>query len=247
MHGLVIGPGAPEVVILMNVRGEEAMNTDESARAGTPPNAAGERQPTVAAPAVAMRIFDFLVALVFILFVWAHVVALTHVLRLSILMILAKALVEIQYYVRNSTSHFVNSSVYAWLIALCGTVAALLFRPADGASDCSVGIMLQAIGLAILAYVIVTLDRNPESVFSSRGVSRDGLYRFVRHPFYLAFMLCGYGYVLNHTTLYNVGVLALVTLLQVLRVKEEERLLRDDCDFQEYTALTRWKVVPGVY
>ncbi len=187
-------------------------------------------------------------ALFFVLFLWAHVAALVHAVRLSILIILANAVLEIQFYVRKSTLQFVNTSAYALLIALCGTVAALLFRPSsDGVPDFSLAIVLQAIGLALQVYVISTRNRNPGMGFVRRGVSRDGLYRFVRHPIYLAFIFSAYGYVLNHATAYNVGVLALVTFLQVLRIKEEERLLRDDKEFQEYAEHTRWRVIPKVF
>jgi|GEM_PF-1030207 len=224
------------------------MNTVEPAHAYTPSDTAKPDEPIVAAPVIAMRIFNTLVALSFIFFVWAHVAALAHALRLSILMILAMAVLEIQFYVRKSTLQFVNTSAYAWFIALVGTVAALLFRPTtDGVPDVSFATGLQAIGLAMLVYVIITLNRNPGTEFARRGVSRDGLYRFVRHPIYLAFMCSGYGYILNHTTLYNMGVIALVTFLQVIRIKEEERLLRDDQEFQEYAEHTRWQVIPTVF
>ena len=223
------------------------MNTIKPAHAYTPAEAAKPDETIVAAPVIAMRIFNIVVALSFILFVWAHVAAVAHALRLSILIILAKAALEIQFYVRKSTLQFVNTSAYALLIALCGTVAALLFRPSsDGVPDFSLATVLQAIGLAMQVYVIITLNRDPGTEFARRGVSRDGLYRFVRHPIHLAFMLSAYGYVLNHTTAYNLGVLALVTFLQVLRVKEEERLLRDDEEFQEYAEHTRWQIIPRV-
>ena len=223
------------------------MKTVKPARAYIPPNVAEPEEPDVTAPVIATGIFNILVPLFFILFVWAHVASLAHTLRLSILLILAKAVLEIRFYVRKSTAQFVNTSAYAWLIALCGTVAALLFRPTDGVPDFSVATVMQAIGLAIQVYVIRTLNRDPETVVARRGIRRDGLYRFVRHPIYLAFMFSAYGYVLNHTSFYNLGVLALVTCLQVLRIQEEECLLGDDEEFQGYAKQTRWRVMPGVF
>lgn len=37
------------------------------------------------------------------------------------------------------------------------------------------------------------------------------------------------------------------TCFQILRVNEEERLLRDDEAYQEYAKLARWRVIPGVF
>ncbi len=170
-----------------------------------------------------------------------------HTRRISILIILAKAVLEIQFYVRRYTGPFVSTSAYAWLIALGGTAAPLMLRPTDDPSDFSVATLLQIIGLAMQVYIIRTLDRSPGMAVARHGVRRDGLYRFVRHPLYVAFMFSQYGYVLNHASFYNLGVLGVVTVFQVLRINEEERLLLDDEEFQGYVEQTRWRVIPGVY
>ncbi len=203
--------------------------------------------PAVTAPLIAMRIFKVLVPLFCVLFTWAHALAFIYTLRISILIILAKAVLEIQFYVRRSTAPFVSTSAWAWLIALCGTAAPLMLRPTDDTSDSSVATVIQVIGLAMQVYLITTLNRNLGSTIARRGISSDGLYRFVRHPIHLAFMLGQYGYVLNHATFYNACVLAFVTLFQVLRINEEERLLRDDDAFQGYAQRTHWRLVPGMF
>ncbi|UCD28904.1 MAG: hypothetical protein JSV03_00010 [Planctomycetota bacterium] len=223
------------------------MKAVKPARRHTPQNVSESEAPVITAPVIAIRIFNTLVPLFFILFAWAHVAAFVRAPQLSILIIMAKAVLEIHFHVRKSTAQFVNTSAYAWLIALYGTVAALLFRPSDIMPDFLIATVMQAIGLAMLVYVITTLNRNSGMVFARQGIRRDGLYRFVRHPIYLAFMFGEYGYVLNHTTFYNLCVLALVTCFQVLRINEEERLLRDDEEFQGYAGQTRWRIIPGIF
>lgn len=223
------------------------MNTVKPARARIPANDNSSTEADSRALVIAIGIFNILVPLVFILFAWAHAAAFIHTLRISILIILAKAVLEIQYYVRRFAGPFVSTSAYAWLIALCGTVAPLMFRPTDDASDFSVATLLQLTGLVALIYVITMLNRSPEMVVARHGVRRDGLYRFVRHPIHLAFIFAQYGYVLNHPSFYNVCVLAAVTLFQVLRINEEERLLLDDEEFQAYVEQTPWRVIPGVF
>ena len=223
------------------------MKTVKPARADIPPNGAEPKEPVITPLVIATRIFNILVPLFFILFAWMHAVAFVQTLRISILIILAKAVLEIRFYVRRSTTPFVSTSAYAWLIALCGTAAPLMFRPMDNGSDFSVATGMQVIGLAMLVYVIRTFNRSSGMAVARHGVRRDGLYRFVRHPLYLAFMFSEYGYVLNHTTFYNLCVLAFVTFFQVLRINEEERLLLDDEEFQGYVDQTRWQVIPGVF
>jgi protein-S-isoprenylcysteine O-methyltransferase Ste14 len=211
-------------------------------RDGTEPEAPDSR-PVV----IATRIFNILVPLCAILFAWAHAVAFLQTLRLSILIILAKAALEIQFYVRRSTGPFISTSAYAWLVALCGTIGPLMLRPTDDASDFSVATGMQVIGLAMLVGVVRALNRSGGIPVAKHGIRRDGLYRFVRHPIYLAFMFSQYGYVLNHTSLYNVFILALATSFQILRINEEERLLLDDEEYQGYTEQTRWRVIPWVF
>ncbi len=223
------------------------MKTVEPPRAEIPPDGAKPNTPAITPLIIATAVFSTAVPLFFILFAWKHAVAFVQTLRISIVIILAKAVLETGFYVRKSAAPFISTSVYAWLIALCGTVAPLMFRPTDDASDFSVATAIQAIGLALLIAVIATLNRSSGTVVARHGVRREGLYRFVRHPIYLAFILSEYGYVLNHTSLYNVAVLAFATLFQVLRISEEERLLRDDEEFQGYAEQTPWRVIPKVF
>ncbi len=160
---------------------------------------------------------------------------------------LAKAVLEIQFHVRKSTASFINTSAYAWLIALCGTIAPLLLRPTDDLPDFSVATVLMLIGLAMQVYIILRHERRPEEAFAGPRMRREGLYRFVRHPLYLAFLFSQYGYVLNHTSPYNVCVLAAVTVFQVLRVNEEERLLLDRDPFRGSDPEARWRIIPWVF
>jgi len=222
------------------------MNTAKPAHAYTPPNASESDES--AAPLLAIKLFNFVVAMSLILFVWSHAMALADGIRMSVLIMLAKAVLEVQFYVRKSTLQFVKSSAYAWFIALCGAVAALLFRPSSGSvPDVFLATGLQTVGLLMLLYIICTLHRSGLTEIGRRGVLRDGLYRFVRHPIHLAFAFGAYGYVLNHTTGWNLCVLGAVTVLQVLRLREEEEQLRGDDEFQDYAAQTRWQVIPKVF
>lgn len=196
---------------------------------------------------IATGIFNILVPLFFVLFVWEHGAAFVLTLRISNLIILAKVVLDLQYYVRRSTAPFVSTSAYAWLVALCGTIAPMLFRPTFDDPDYAAATLMQLVGLAMQIYLIRTLDLSFQTTVARRGIRRDGPYRLVRHPLYLTFILSQYGYLLNHTTFYNLMVCTLAIFFQVLRIKEEERLLRDDEEFQAYAEQTPWRICPGVF
>jgi protein-S-isoprenylcysteine O-methyltransferase Ste14 len=196
---------------------------------------------------IAIGIFNTVVPLFFVLFAWAHAAAFVHTLRFSNVIILVTVVLWIQFYVRRYTESFVSTSAYAWLIALVGTAAPLMFRPTADESDFSAGTVMLVCGMALLIYVIRTFNGRFGTSCAKRGMGRDGLYRFVRHPLYLTFILSQYGYVLSHTTLYNICVCMLAIFFQVLRINEEERLLLDDEEFQEYAEQTPWRVIPRVF
>jgi protein-S-isoprenylcysteine O-methyltransferase Ste14 len=63
----------------------------------------------------------------------------------------------------------------------------------------------------------------------------------------VSFIISLFAYALNHTTFYNLLIVALSIFFQVLRINEEERLLRKDQQFQDYTEQTPWRILPGGY
>jgi len=223
------------------------MNPVKPAGPTLAPGGAQSKLPVITSLMVATGIFNILVPLCFLLFAWEHTAAFIHTLRISNLIILTKAVLDLQFYVRKSTAPFVSTSAYAWLIALCGTVTPLMFRPMDDASDFWVATLIQMIGGAMQVHVITIYNHSLGMANARRGIKRDGLCRFVRHPFYLTFVISQFGYVLNHTSFYNICILAFVTFFQVLRINEEERLLLKDEQYQEYVNLTPWRVIPGVF
>ena len=74
-----------------------------------------------------------------------------------------------------------------------------------------------------------------------------GLYRFVRHPLYLSYVVAFAGYVINQPTAYNMIVYAVAVTLWVLRLVAEERFLMQDPAYREFAARTKWRLVPGVF
>ena len=80
-----------------------------------------------------------------------------------------------------------------------------------------------------------------------RDIVRGGLYRLVRHPAYLGelLMAAACGWAAGNFLALACG-LVLVPLL-VLRIRQEEALLRHDLLYQFYAEQTRWRLVPGIW
>ncbi len=82
---------------------------------------------------------------------------------------------------------------------------------------------------------------------ANRGIKTGGLYRLVRHPLYLSYMIAFGGFVLNQMTWHNVMVYFAALLLWVMRILAEERLLTRDPKYQDYTTQVKWRLVPFLF
>jgi len=55
------------------------------------------------------------------------------------------------------------------------------------------------------------------------------------------------GYVAENPSLANLALLCLSTAFQLVRIREEERLLRSDLSYERYRSSVRRKLIPLVY
>jgi protein-S-isoprenylcysteine O-methyltransferase Ste14 len=76
----------------------------------------------------------------------------------------------------------------------------------------------------------------------------DGLYRHVRHPIYLAETLRNFGFVLILSSIYGTLFIAAGTILLLLRIRGEEKMLIEAFgeDYKEYQRSTK-RIIPYIY
>jgi len=93
----------------------------------------------------------------------------------------------------------------------------------------------------------LSLNRSFGIAPENRGIKTSGIYRLVRHPMYLGYVLTETGFVISNLSSLNLIMLVTVTIILVLRLNSEERLLREDHAYQEYAERTPWRLFPFVF
>lgn len=159
-----------------------------------------------------------------------------------------ESLIVALFIARRPASHTTRSPI-AWIATGVGAFSILLLRP-EGEPIAGLGALWAAMQVvAAVGYVtsLGFLGRSFGVVPALRGVRTSGPYAWVRHPVYAAYLLGNIGYLLESPTAWNLGVIALQTLGQVVRMDHEERVLSEDSEYVEYRQRVRWRLVPGLY
>lgn len=145
------------------------------------------------------------------------------------------------------TPHELSLRPIAWIAAPIGSFAMLLARPTDGGLPHGACEAVQLVGLLIALASLGTLGRSFGIVAANRGIKTAGPYRFVRHPAYLGYLISYIGYVAENPSVPNLALLFLSTVFQLVRIREEERLLSSDAAYQGYRRSVRYRLVPLIY
>lgn len=145
------------------------------------------------------------------------------------------------------TTDRVSRRPIAWIAAPIGSFAMLLARPVDGGLAHLSCELVQFAGLMIALASLGTLGRSFGIVAANRGVKTRGPYGIVRHPAYAGYLLSYLGYVAENPSLINVALLVLSTVFQLVRIREEERVLAGDSSYTSYRGAVRRRLIPLVY
>ncbi len=180
-------------------------------------------------------------------FAYAHALNFLQFRRSSNFLIMAKESLDAVFFFARRAPFRTSSSAYDWFVGIAGLALPLLFRPISTPNDSIIGQFLQLAGFVLQALGITSLNRSFGIVAANRGVKTSGLYRLVRHPLYSAYIIGHIGYVINNLSIRNGIIFVLSTTLQLQRIFVEEKLLRQDAAYVEYTKRTKWRLVPFVF
>jgi protein-S-isoprenylcysteine O-methyltransferase Ste14 len=142
----------------------------------------------------------------------------------------------------------VSFKALAWIAAPVGSFVMLLARP-GGASGIPhlYAEPIQLVGVLAALASLGVLGRSIGIVAANRGVRTAGPYRLVRHPVYLGYLLTNIGYVLESPTSRNLILFTVALAGQLVRIREEERVLARDDSYRRYMSRVRSRLVPYVF
>lgn len=136
----------------------------------------------------------------------------------------------------------------AYLIAIASTFYSYLFRFEESRSHWSpVGPALTLVGSVLCAIAILSLGRRFGVLPAFRGLATEGLYRAVRHPIYACYLIMDAGILLEHASLWNLGVCMLGFGLLLGRIQYEEMFLTRVVGYSDYKKTVTWRLLPGIY
>lgn len=115
-----------------------------------------------------------------------------------------------------------------------------------------IGSILFALALTMIAWVMVInpFAESTVRIQTDRGhtVIKAGPYRFVRHPMYVGMILMYVATPLILGSLWALGLACVLAILVIWRTAREDQTLRQELPgYEEYTAVTRYRLLPGVW
>jgi protein-S-isoprenylcysteine O-methyltransferase Ste14 len=166
----------------------------------------------------------------------------------GLLLLASEALVVALTLVRRSAAS-VDRTLKARALTIIATFGPPLVRPMSVAALApeSLTIPISAIGLMVVVLGKLSLGRSFGLTPANRGVVSTGLYRFVRHPIYLGYLITHVGFVVANPADWNLLVLAGTDAALLLRARCEEQTLATDPAYREYMQQVRWRILPGVF
>ena len=199
-------------------------------------------------PGVSAALLNVALATLYALFLIRHIDAFIETHQLPLLGIVALETMVVVMFVARREASVTNLSPMALGATALGTFSTLFMVPIER-SDVpgAVTVTIQLVGLAMATVAMGSLRRSFGLAPANRGVKTAGMYRYVRHPLYAAYLVTFSGYVLAYPAPRNLVVFACAIAGQVLRMQLEERLLLRDQQYVDYAARTRFRIVPGVY
>jgi len=169
--------------------------------------------------------------------------------RLTGLLLLASEALVVVLTVVRRTPVCVDRSVRARMLTTIAMMGPPLVAPAQTppiVSD-TISLSVCAVGLLVVIGGKLSLGRSFGLIPANRGIVSSGLYRVVRHPIYLGYLITHVAFVAAHPTVWNLALLAIADLAQMARAVCEEQTLAQDERYRAYQRTVRWRVVPGVF
>ena len=206
-----------------------------------------------ATPAPASNVASMLcnagVAVGYVLFARAHLLAGWRTGRWGVIlpMVVLESVLAVLFLLRRQSLQ-TSARPFDWALAIGGSIVPTLMRTTPALGPLAwIGEPLQAVGLCVALLGALSLGRSIGLVAANRGVQEAGIYRFIRHPIYAGYVLCGLGYIASFPTARNACLLAVSSAAFVVRARVEEQLLSGDARYRRYAQRVPWRFVPWLH
>jgi protein-S-isoprenylcysteine O-methyltransferase Ste14 len=169
--------------------------------------------------------------------------------RMTGLLLLASELLVVVLTVLRRTTSVVDRSYRARVLTACSMLGPVLVRPGTVAALAPevMTVLLSATGLMVVIGGKLSLGRSFGLMPANRGVVSSGLYRIVRHPIYMGYLVTHVGFLAANPTIWNIAMLVGADLTLLWRAVCEEQTLQQDEAYRAYQQVVRWRVLPGVF
>jgi protein-S-isoprenylcysteine O-methyltransferase Ste14 len=108
-------------------------------------------------------------------------------------------------------------------------------------------VAISGAGLLVVVAGKLSIGRSFGLIPANRGIVSTGLYKLVRHPIYLGYLITHTGFLIANPAGWNLFVLVAADIALMLRAVREERTLMQDAAYRSYAERVRWRIVPGVF
>lgn len=166
--------------------------------------------------------------------------------RLSPLILLTKELMTLYMVAIRNIPKKISFEPHVWLIALLSALSSLFLRP-TGTEDNVIGLIIQCSGMIIACIGIFYLNKSFGIVPANRGIKSKGLYQVVRHPIYAGYIISCLGFLINHSSNYNLAIFTSIMIFMIARIFLEEKLLMESPEYQELASRVKYRLIPGVW
>jgi protein-S-isoprenylcysteine O-methyltransferase Ste14 len=169
--------------------------------------------------------------------------------RLTNLLLLISEMLVVALTVLRRSAATVDRSTRARLLTTLSLLGPPLVKPVQllPLLPPSITVAASVIGLAVVIAGKVTLGRSFGLMPANRGIVSSGVYRLVRHPIYLGYLITHVAFLFANPTTWNLAILMVGDTALLLRAVCEEQTLARDAQYREYQQLVRWRVCPGLF
>ena len=165
----------------------------------------------------------------------------------DLLMLVGEALVVVLTCLRRPARIVDRRAVVRGVTAV-SLLSPLLVGPAETQALLSeaAAASLAGLGLAIVVGGKISLGWSFGLLPANRGVMERGLYRIVRHPIYLGYLMTHIPFLAAHPSGWNAAVLLVGDGALIVRALYEEETLGRDPQYVRYCQTVKWRIMPGV-